>query len=348
MATIKSSEVKNLFTKALVDIYQERPKTSGLLRSFFKVKEVLTRYVSVEVIRGTELVAIDVLRGTQGNYNTFSKSTERIYEPPFYREYFNISALQGYDTVFGSEIVSDRSFAILIDEVRTKLNTIVDMIERAYELQCAQVLETGIVTMANGDNINFGRKGGSLVDNSSTTWATGTNNPLTHLASGAKFLRETGKCQGANVVAIMGASAFAALLNNESFQKQKDIKDISTGMLREPQRNAVGGSYHGRQSIGSYTCDIWTYPESYENTSGTNVPYINDKKVVMVPENPNFTLAFAGVPAIVNGMASTLKGQYHFGKFEDERNANIDYDVQSAGLAIPTAVDQIYTMQVLA
>jgi len=34
-----------------------------------------------------------------------------------------------------------------------------------------------------------------------------------------------------------------------------------------------------------------------------------------------------------------------YGEFMDERKAVHDFDVQSAGVAIPVAVDQIYTLQ---
>ena len=44
----------------------------SFLRSFFPVKTTASKYVSIEVQRGTEYAAVDVLRGTDGNRNTFS------------------------------------------------------------------------------------------------------------------------------------------------------------------------------------------------------------------------------------------------------------------------------------
>ncbi len=349
MAVIPSSEVKNLFTKALVAIYKERIRPTSFLRSFFNVKETLSRFISIEVQRGTEKVAVDVLRGSKGNRNETSLATEKIISPPYYREYFDLTALSVYDNVFGVDgNVSENAFALLLEAVRDKMNDLIDKIERAYELQCSQVFETGIVTIAEGTNIDFKRKAASLVDNTATPWTTGTNDPILQLQNGAKFIRETGKSTGANVNIILGSQAMNALLRNDIFQKMSDVKNFGLGVVNMPQRNSVGASYHGRITLGSYTGDLWTYPQVYESPAGVVTPYIHEKKVIIVPEVTNFLLSFAGVPGLVNGKPTPLKGQYHFGEYPDERNHNVDYDVRSAGVAVPLAIDQIYTMQVIA
>ena len=99
---ISTTDARALFTKMLVDVYRERTTPTSFLRSFFKVKEGRTKEVSIEVQRGTEMIAVDVERGTEGNRNKFSKSTEKIFVPPYYREYFDATDLDLYDRMFGT------------------------------------------------------------------------------------------------------------------------------------------------------------------------------------------------------------------------------------------------------
>jgi len=99
---IAITDARNLFTKKLVAVYLEQPRVFGFLRSFFKTDESDTKEVSIEVQRGTEKEAVDVMRGTEGNRNNMSKSTEKIFVPPYFREYFDATELDLYDRMFGS------------------------------------------------------------------------------------------------------------------------------------------------------------------------------------------------------------------------------------------------------
>lgn len=348
MSSIAVTDARGLFTKMLIAVYKERTTPTSFLRSFFTVKESSTKELAIEVQRGTEKIAVDVERGTEGNRNSFSKSTEKIFVPPYYREYFDATELDLYDRLFGStsEIDSD-TFQGFLEAVADKLRMLQDKIERAYELQCSQVLETGIVTLTAGTNINFKRKSGSLVDNSSTPW-TGANDPYTQLEAGANFLRQVGKSEGPVVNAIVGSLAMAAFLGNASVLARGPLTNINLDAIRPPQRNSVGGALFGRITAGSYSINLWTYPEFYDNAAGTSTPYINPKKVIMLPEAPKFLLGFAAVPQLLTTGIAAKKGAYLVGDYIDQRNSKHIFDIKSAGVAIPLAVDQIYTMQVVA
>jgi hypothetical protein len=349
MGSISTTDARGLYTKYLIDVYRERISPLAFLRSFFPTKESVTKFVSIDVQRGSEKVAVDVQRGTEGNRNTFNKSTEKIFEPPYYKEFFDATQLDLYDKLFGLDgEVDNEVLAQLIDDIADKYVMLTDKIERAYELQCAQVLETGIVTLNAGINIDFKRKAGSLVDNSGSTWATGTNDPLSHLEAGANFLRQTGKSQGGIVNVIMGSAAFSAFIANATVKARADIRNFSLDSIRLPQRNSVGAVLQGEVAGGSYAFRLWTYPEYYENSSGVMTPYVNPKKVILLPETPRFKLAFAGVPQLLTKGAPVKKGAFVFGDYIDQKNEAHIFDVKSAGVAVPVAVDQIYTTQVLA
>lgn len=350
---ISTTDARALFTKMLVDAYRERTTPSGFLRSFFATKEAATKEISIEVMRGSEKVAVDVLRGTEGNRNSFSKSTEKIFIPPFYREYFDATELDLYDRLFGSTEISDGIFTAFIESVADKMRLLQDKIERAYELQCSQVFDTGIVALNQGTNIDFKRKAASLVDlgdiNANRYWTDNTNStPHADLENGAIFLRQKGKAQGGTVNAIFGSTALATFLGNTKVTNRADIRNFSLDAVAAPQRNSVGGTLHGQVSVGSYNVNIWSYPEYYDLANGTSTPYVDPKKVILLPEMPRFTLAFAAVPQLLTDGSAPKKGAFIFGDYVDERATAHIFDVKSAGVAIPVAVDQIYTVQVVA
>lgn len=348
MVTIATSDARALFTKMLIDVYRERTAPTAFLRSFFTVKEEITKELSIEVQRGTEKIAVDVERGTEGNRNKFSRSTEKIFVPPYYREYFDATELSLYDRLFGSTEIDDGIFTAFLEQVAEKLRLLQDKIERAYEVQCSQVLETGIVTLNAGINIDFKRKSASLVDGSATPWTTGTNDPYEDLESGCNFLRQTGKAQGGTYNAIFGSEVLSAFLNNDIVKARADVRNFFLDMVRGPQRNSVGAALHGEVSCGSYNVRIWTYPEFYDNSSGVSTSYINSKKFILLPEAPRFVLGFAAVPQLATVNGGVKRGAYIVGDYIDERNHKHIFDIRSAGVAIPVAVDQIYTRKVIA
>lgn len=347
MATIAASDARALFTKMLVDVYKERTTPTSFLRSFFPAKVTSTKEISIEVERGTEKIAVDVSRGTEGNRNQFSLSTEKIFVPPYYREYFDITELRLYDRLFGSTAIDAGVFSDFMNDVADKLRMLQDKIERAYEKQCAEVLETGIVTLNKGVNIDFKRKSASLVDNSGSPWD-GAGDPFAQAQAAAKWIRQNGKAQGGVFNMLCGETAITELFNNTIFKAQADIRRIDRMMIREPQRESVGATSHGEFSAGDYIFRLWSYPEFYDNDSGVSTSYLRPKKVVVLPENPRFNLSYAAVPQLLTEGGGVKTGAYVFGDYVDERNAKHVYDVKSAGVAIPVAVDQIYTMTVLA
>lgn len=346
---ISTTDAKGLFTKDIVELYKERTTPMTFLRSFFKVKESPTKLLSIEVQRGTEKVAVDVARGTDGNRNTFSKSSEKIFEPPYYREFTDITELSLYDRLYGQEEISSRMYAALLEQVADSVQSLQEKIERAYELQCAQVFDTGIVQLNAGINIDFKRKAGSLVDKGNGNyWLTNTINPYTDLEAGCNFLRQVGKAQGGIVNAILGSTALSHFLGNDIVKNRADVRNFALDNVSTPQRTSVGASLHGEVTAGAYTVRLWSYPEFYDNANGVSTPYIDPKKVILLPESPKFTLGFAAVPQLLtqnNGQVKT--GAYVIEEYIDERKKAHIFDVTSAGVAIPTAVDQIYTLKVV-
>lgn len=349
MASIPASEARHMFTSMLIDILKERPMVFSFLRSFFPTKESATKYLTIDTSRGYEHIAKDVVRGSEGNFNKFSLGTEKKFEPPYYREWFNVTEIDLYDRMTGAGDVDDFVFSQFLENVRDKVMGIINKVERSIELQCAQVLQTGIVTLNSGDNIDFKRLALSMVNLTGAYWTTTTVDPITSLQTGCDFLRGTGKSQGVTINGIFGAAAWNALINNPIFSSKADVRRFDLAAIRTEQRNSVGGTLLGQITVGSYLMDCWGYTEGYDDAGNAFVKYVNDKNVILLPENPQFKLGFAAVPQVFGTEGGpVVAGQYLIGEKIDAFDGVHKMDVKSAPLAIPTAVDQIYTIQAVA
>ena len=344
---IPASQVRALFTQKLIDVYQERIRPTAFLRGFFPAVTEPTRYVEIEVERMGEKIAVDVVRGTEGNRNVFARSTQKIFEPPMYREYFDATHLDLYDRVLGSQDgANGRLFARLLNTIADKLGSLQDKIERSIELQCAQVLLDGIVQTSLG-NIDYKRKAGSLVDGNANYFETGSMNPFPVFEAAGVFLRTYGKSTDGHFNVILGATAFSQLLLNSKFQTRQNLFHMKLDDVTGPARNGTGAVFHGRISSDNYTFDLWTYPQIYEDANGANQPYIHNQKMVVIPSSPRFKTAFAAVPQLIGEEGQVpVQAPFVLGNFRDKRNATHEFDIQSAPLAIPVAVDQIYTAKV--
>lgn len=355
MASIPASQARARFTQTLAAVFSDFVQPKSFLRSLFTTKESLARYISIEVQRLGEPVAVDVIRGSNGNYNSFGVSTEKVIDPPYYHEWFALNELDLYDVMIASGGMDATVFARLIEQAAEKLMVLRAKIERAYEKQCADVLETGVITLVNDTNIDFKRKAASLVNVNTNTdysdyWNTSNGDPVADLLKACEFLRNVGKAEGGTFNLIMGSLAFNALLNNATFKAQADIQNYKLTDIQGPLRNSVGASLHGLISVGSWNINLWGYPEVYNAAvTGTLTNYVNPRKVILVPEMPKFVLSFAAVPQLIGDNGEVpQRGQYLVSRFRDERAAVEGIEIKSAGVAVPVGVDQIWTGQVVA
>lgn len=350
--TIGFDQARAVVTNTVVAVYRESTVVTSFFRSFFPTVIARTRYVSIETKRGTEKAASDVLRGTKGNLNQRKRSTLKTIDPPLYKEGVNINELDIYDTAFGT--LDPALMAQLGVETAEEMEDITNMIERRYEIMCAQALLTGVITLVNQDNIDFKRKAASLPDGlanggAGTYWTVTTVDPMLSLIAGGDFIRQIGKAQGDTYNVIMGGNALNAMLNNPIYQEKYKMFNITLGEIGLPQRNAVGGTLHGQISAGSYKYNVWTYTDGTED-SGVFVKYMDDDKIIILPTQTNFRLAFGQVP-MLPGMSPagvSTSGSYVLKEWIDFENTNHRMEINSAGIAIPLAIDQIYTQKVVA
>ncbi len=347
-----------VFTQALLAKFDEllRIKPTGFLRSFFTKKTTEAKLISIAVRRGTEKIAVDVLRGTEGNRNEIKKHNLKIFQPPYYREYFDATDIDHYDVVFGSLAAPTQGQLIqAVQSAINQLKPLKDKIERALELQCSQVLNSGIVQLNTGDNIDYKRKADSMPTTAAgDLWSVDTVDPGIILSEGAKFIRTKGRTSASTFNVICGEAAFNAFINNPIVQKKGDLRRIALIDIGMPQDMGEGAEFHGQYSYGAYKFNIWTYPQFYDNASGVATPYVPTDNIFILPTvGAELDLSFAGVPKLVKTgnpvmpqVVQMTEGDFHVFSTVDDRAVKHEFGVASAGLAVPVSVDAMYSTNV--
>ena len=354
---IATQAARGIFTKAFLAIYKESIKAPSFLSSFFKSKTTTAKQVSIEVQRGTEKIAVDVMRGTSGNRNQFSLFTEKIYIPPFFNENFDATALDFYDRLFGRNVTPTREvIGGLATEVGNKLTSLRAKIERAKELMAAQVFETGVVLMKNGDSLDFKRKATSMKDNSAAPWTEVATPVEAQLIAGGNFIRTTGKNVGKTLDLILSSDGWVALKKTNYFKDNANFRNVQLMDITTPQGDSRGAAYHGRITAGSFTFNVWTYDEQYTNAAGVSTRYTDPTNAIILPsQGTNFIYAHAGIPAIITDKArvefpqyiAPMAAEYWINNYIDKERKAHTFEIMSAPAPVPVTVDMIYTMQIL-
>lgn len=346
---ISPQDARARYTTTLIRLYDAERPPLLFFTSLFKKDTADSKNIAIEVYRGTELIAVDVERGSIGNRNTFSLGVGKLFCPPYYREYFDATEHDLYDQMFGNDPISAANFAKFMKSVARKYKTLINKINRAIELQCAQALETGIVTLVSGENIDYKRLAESKVDvGASQYFSASTANPYVTLESGCNFIRENGQTNAIEYHCIFGKAAWQDFQANETVVKRADIKNFGLDKVDSPLAMSNGGRYHGFVSAGSYNVHLWTHVDTYKDkATGTKKSYMNPKNINIIPSEADFDLVYAAVPQVYQKDVQYEKGEMIFGEYLDPRTASHDFDVKSAPLAILTGVDQCWTAKVV-
>lgn len=357
---ITLNQHKEHVTKKIIGRFNDYTAPKLGLSTFFKSETTTSKEVSIEVERNRNLIAVDVERGTAGKHNNFDRHTEKIYTPPFFKEKFNFSELDVYNRTFGEGLSPNATdYVRMIRTADQKLRILQAKIDRAKELQRAQALQTGIVQMKNGDNIDFKRKASSIVDLGAGNYWDGVTGQtiLNDISEGVKFVRQEGKSVSRMYDFVMGAEVLGTITGNEDIQKMLDNRNLNIGAIGTTQFNDVTGfNYHGRLSLKNGTIDLWTYDDTYELDNGTHKQYIDENKAVLLPRDFVGKHAHAGVPAIIRDKANAefpqwikqIAAEYYINNYVDPKITAHMFDISSAPLAIPFSVDRIWTVQALA
>ena len=356
--SIPAQQARGIYTKAFTAVYEENIPAPQFLKSFFPSMIYNSATVNIEVSRGNEKIAVDVIRGTRGKRNTFSRATQKEILPPFYKEYFDATQLDNYDRVFGfsPDIPNATVIGFLARETGMKYVELRKKIDRAKELQCANALETGVVTLVNGDNIDYKRQATSIVDLTASGYWTNTGADVeSQLIAAAEFERQEGRNSSAIFNLVTSGQAFVNLKKTDFFKNNANYQQVKLIDINTPIKESFGAAYHGQISAGAYIFNIWTYDETYETDAGVATRYWPVNKAVIIPTTgARFEMSHAQVPAIIRDTGNAefpafigrVSAEYYRTNSIDELGAAHYFWLMSAPVAFPITVDMIYTMQI--
>lgn len=350
---------KQIASKVVGKFKEDIPVRAGF-SAMFPSETTPTLYVNVEVERDNDLIAVDVQRFTEGRKNKTTKATEHIYEPPFYKEDYDFARDEVYmNTVaLGVTSAAGANQAIAQNALKNIRNNR-KKIERAIRKQQADVLQTGIVTLKNGDSIDYRRKAESMVDLSvlSAYWSDPASTPMTDLGVGMTFLRDVGQSGGSTINVVMRTDALTAFLANASVQEVAEIKRITRLEIDMPQfSEATGMTFHGQVAAGDFVVNLWTYNEKYTDANGDTAYYLDRENVVIIPSDFQGKTVFGGLPymremssgGVSIKVPGVIEADFLLRGYDDEKTISATLELTSAPLVVPFTIDKVYTMKVLA
>ena len=341
--------------KKVVGKFVEDIEVKDGFSGLFPSETTRTLLVDVEVERDNDLIAVDVQRFTEGNKNKFTRSTEHTYKPPFYKEDYDFARDEVYMNTVSLGVTDNSSVNQLIAKnalknVRKNKKKIV----RAIRKQQAEVLQTGIVTLKNGDNIDYKRKAASLAV-VTTAWSDRANaTPIEDLIKGTEFLRDEGNSNGAVINLVMRTKALNNLLSNEALAKEADNRRINRADVIMPEMKASGMTFHGQITVGDYKTNLWTYNQKYTNAQGNTEYYLDEDNVVMLPDDFKGKTIYGGlaymrkstIKGVTVKMPAIKEADFLLRAYDDEKTMSSTLELTSAPLVVPFTIDKVYTLKV--
>lgn len=345
--------------KKVVGKFQEDIPVRSGFGGFFPKETTATLMIDVEVERDNDTIAVDVLRFTEGNKNKFTRATEHTYVPPFFKEdydfgrdevYMNTVALGVTNATGANQAIAQNA----LKNVRKNKKKI----ERAIRKQQADVLQTGIVTLKNGDSIDYRRKAASMVDlGGGNYWNEAATKPAEDLGDAMTFLRDEGNSVGSTINVVMRTDAMNAFLANDSMKEILNSRRMDRAKIDMPQFNeATGMAFHGQIAAGDFSVNLWTYNEKYTDAQDATVYYLDRENVVVLPSDFMGKQCYGGLPFMrktnIGGASAKLPGvkeaDFLLRAYDDEKTISSTLELTSAPLAVPFTIDKVYTIKVLA
>ncbi len=353
-------------TKRMMRLYSEERPVDSFFTSLYQTPTenyYNGESVEVDIERDGEDVAIPIIDGLGHQVITLEKYTNKSFVAPELGIMGPIRAKDLKSREPGQNPFSDPVYAAALSRRAMKLlRKEESMIRRNIELQCAQALQTGVVSLIdNAGNakysIDYGVKASHLIT-SGTAWDAG-GNPLADLKAACNAIRNDSGFQPD--MAIMGDGAFEALINNQSVKDRLDleINIMNGGITGIASNGGTGGAQlRGMLNVDNFKVEIWTYSGRYKHQStGDMTNYLDPAKVIVRASQGRLDLTFGGIPNLgspnrVNiGLPTRLSGQMGGGNFDLHTVTYVDNSGETAyvkagsrPLAIPTAIDTFATI----
>jgi len=229
------------------------------------------------------------------------------------------------------------------------------MVRNSIELQSAQVLQHGTLTLTDENGIptyelDFKPKASHFPE-ANVSW---DHDEDVDIFSDITALSDTILADGYVDVTtlIFGRDAWKAAYKNKEFREAVKKDNLGMGDLN-PRLVNKGAKFMGYMHIGAYRYDLYLYNAIY-TPWGTNtpVPYVEPNKVIFLPdiESLDFRRIFGGIPDVkvdavfdpIFGGKIPIGGEYDFkGRvyFDNPKNTYVG-EIRSRPASIPVSIDR--------
>lgn len=334
------------------------PAVDAGFKNFFAEKVYATKGFQFYVSRRNRPIAVDINPYEKGIVTSLDKYTQKNFIPPTFDYKVQVDAFDEFESMLGETGQVDGGiYKKLVEKTAREVEANLERFERREELQRAEALLTGIVTLKNGANIDFKRKAESLVPyNAAHNWADDTVNPEEIIIQLIEFLVKEGMVDASQPLDIVaGSEAYLAFKNNAIREKQGNVIDQNY-MALSTQRPMNGLTPQGMYSAGNYRVKLWGYDGYYNDpTSGDVTSYMDSKKIIVLPNRVPFEMVYCGTKGWSDGtgygkaaVPRVIKAKRNFYEVKDIEGCSKQYGVRTAFVASLREVDSVATAQVIA
>jgi hypothetical protein len=326
-----------------------------------KPQLLLAEKFDVHVRRSGRKIAVPVMTvDANGRENTFSSFSESSFKPAVYKENITIKAGDLWNQQFGSTVYDQAQYRIVQQRaVEIALSEVTSTIRRGVELQAAQALASGTLSLLAEDgstrlSLSFSPKSSHFVT-AGTSWATSTTK-IADLAAVQEQIRVDGKRTVKHL--IFGRRAWSDFTSDTTVRAYLDTRRDNRGSVERPSIRSEDASWHGYFPLDHNEVNLWTYAASYEHPqTGADTKYINDDHILMLPEQTEFDLVFGAIPRIEGSIPGGVGG-YNTGAVLPQSGIGFDsiqwmapdrsaitVQIGVRALVIPTAIDTYGRLQ---
>jgi len=356
--------------KVMARLFEQKARPTMFLASHATVMTTLAESIEVDIVRGKETFAVDVTPGAGGRGNKKSKYTTKEYVPPMYNEFYSLTAQELQKRLPGQtayDAASDAYQTTLFAMISDKQALMQEKELRAIELQARDAFFSGKIVLNNSDEIDFKKKATHDVA-PTKEWSDAAGVPLDDVEAACQLCRTDGLINASRFKLIVADDVIEVLKANVQFKAKADLRHVQNVDMGMPTDfNSEGAGFQGIFSAGSYTIELWSYPQFYEipvgfglANGGTKQPYIPSGSALLMPASGlRLDLWFGGVPQVatqvdgelsalgLTGTLNVVEADFVPYAYLDDRKECIECGVKTRPLFVPHQIDGFVTFNTL-
>ncbi|MDR1390660.1 MAG: major capsid protein [Treponema sp.] len=330
-------------TRAIKLVFQQtRPALADFLRLFWPTVKT---YDTAEIPADNIIVSRKLARyretGGASNIFAYVPGKGLVYDPPALDESTPITEELARAVTAGLESGAPAQQQILqkVAEIQADHDYI---ITSAIVKQAVDIMTFGTFQPKGKNGVNIGGVFNYNRDPANTIAAAA--DPVEQLQ--AAYDQAKVKGLSGNFIALVGADVLSALETNPDFQEALKLQGLNAGHSRLVGENSVladiipgGFKIPGRAA----RANLIAFDESYEDESGTLVPYMNPKGIIFTSGNAQRVQAYGGVFIVnaSNGQARMERGELISDAFWRKDPDSYILRSQSRPVLVPGDIDQI-------